>query len=210
MTSAIDDYVIELTTATTGRLSRRTPRLLLEVRDHLEDAAAEGENRGLSRDRAERESIQAFGAVEDIAPAYRAALGFAELRATAIALIAVILVQPLAWGWWEGRNADTTASGPTTVLNSIPELVGLAYLVLCPATLAAGTFLLRRHDTAARLGLALGGLSSVCALSVMILALVLNALDPTMAGMLFTTTVVLIPMSAVLAYTTRGLRIVTR
>lgn len=197
-------------TVAAGGPRRRTPRLLREVQDHLEDAATEGQDRGLARDRAELEAIRAFGTVEELAPAYRATLGFSRLRTTAIALMAVILMQPVAWGWWEQSSGDAAATGLVAALSNVPEYVGLAYLVLCPAVLAACGFLHRGRDVAAQLGLAIGGLVSLFACSVMLLALALNVLQTSVPGLLFTAAAVVLPMSAVLASTAQGLRLVVK
>ncbi|MDP3969750.1 MAG: permease prefix domain 1-containing protein [Nocardioides sp.] len=209
MSSTIDAYVTSLASATTGRPTRRTPRLLQEARDHLEDAALAGQARGLSRHQAEIEAVSAFGAVEQVAPAYRAALGLTRVRTAAISLLFIVILQPLVWAGWGYAEGEPTATGPGLVLNDLIEFIGIAYLVACPITLAACSAALRGPERTIMVIRIFGGLALLTGASVMVLALGLNALAPQPVDLLFTTVVTILPMSATLTMSTRGLRLIS-
>lgn len=210
MTTPIDEYIRELHAATTGRVSRRPPRILREVRDHLEDAAASGEDEGLPRHEAEREAVTDFGDVDTVAPEYRAAIGLTRVRATAIALIALMSIQPFAWGWWEGHRPDSGDSGWLfPALNHAVEMIGTAYLIGCPALLLVCALLLRGRDPVVALTRVIGGFTVACAAMIVVLAIALNTSEPSVIGAAFTTTVVLAPVSAALVSAARGIRLAT-
>lgn len=210
MTTPIDEYIRALDHAATGRSSRRPPRILREVRDHLEDAAAAGEDDGLSRREAEREAVSDFGDVQAVAPEYRAAIGLTRVRGAAIALLALVSAQPLVWAWWDGHRPDAGESGGlSAVLNDVVAVVGTAYVVGCPVLFLLCAFLLRGRDLTVPLTRVLGGFAITIAAAVALLAVALNATGPNATDMAFTAGVVFLPMCAVLVSATRSLRLTT-
>lgn len=97
LVGVIDDYMTALEGALRGP-RRAKADLLAEVRDGLTDAAAAHERTGLGRQASQRQAVQEFGAVGEIAPGYQAELGLAQGLRTALLVLSVLAAQPLAWG----------------------------------------------------------------------------------------------------------------
>jgi hypothetical protein len=99
MTSnALDAYMLRLE-RTLRRRGLVTPRILAETREHLADAIADGLDRGLPEDAAERDAMARFGSPDDLAEEFRRVYRwdylvwyFARIAASVIASAAVALV----------------------------------------------------------------------------------------------------------------------
>jgi hypothetical protein len=99
MTSkTLDAYLLRLerTLRTQGLVN---PRILAEAREHLADAIADGLDRGLSEDAAEREALARFGTPDDLTEAFRRVYRWdylvwylARITVSVIASVAVALV----------------------------------------------------------------------------------------------------------------------
>jgi hypothetical protein len=76
--SAIDAYLAELAARLPPTSSSRD--LLSEARDHLLEAVAEQEDRGAARHTAERNVLEQFGSVGDLAPAFRSVVEVRDAR----------------------------------------------------------------------------------------------------------------------------------
>lgn len=206
--SPIDEYVTALAAAVLGRGSRRLPRLLQEVRDHLDDAAAHGVDGGLDPLEAEQRAVATFGAVDQVAPAYRAAIGLSRVRSSSAVLVGLLLLQPLAWSWWQGaRDGGRTVSPLAVALNHAVELVGIGSLIGLPMLLAAAGLLQRRYDCAATLTRITGTVVALAAAAVAVLATALNALQPRPLDIAFTALVVALPALAIAVLSARWSRL---
>lgn len=108
----VETYVAGLARALTGP-RRRKDDLLAEARDGLIDATEAYEADGLSRREAEQHAVEDFGALDEVVPGYRAELGFAQGRRTAVLLTVVMLAQPIIWheSVWRWNPADDAAPG---------------------------------------------------------------------------------------------------
>ncbi|GGM89376.1 permease prefix domain 1-containing protein [Dactylosporangium sucinum] len=106
----IDAYVAALRRTLRGPRAAKAD-LVTEARDSLVDAAARYEEDGLDRAAAERQAVDEFGAVHELAPDYQRELALAQARRTALivagAVAAQNIISELAWrgastGWsWE-------------------------------------------------------------------------------------------------------------
>jgi HAAS domain-containing protein len=130
-TETIDGYVVALSRALRGPRRLRAD-LVAEARDGLEDATEAYEADGLDRVEAEREAVQEFGEVSEIAAAYRDELAIAQARRTAVLLSVATLIQPLVWAdgvWpWNSATADTP-SPVAAVLNTAIEGIGMVVIL---------------------------------------------------------------------------------
>ncbi|ONI68938.1 hypothetical protein BWI15_32585 [Kribbella sp. ALI-6-A] len=91
---------------------RRRADLMAEARDSLEDATEAYEADGLDRLEAERRAVDDFGDLVVVVPGYRAELGIAQSRRTAVLLFLVMIAQPIvwqegAWAWTQQPNETT-------------------------------------------------------------------------------------------------------
>jgi HAAS domain-containing protein len=102
--TTVDGYLDELfeRLAGTGPDGRR---LLVEAEQHLADAVAEGRDRGLDTEAAEREAVQRFGAATDIARRLPAATGTLRLS-----------LRRLATGTWALAGAGLAWYGLSGIL----------------------------------------------------------------------------------------------
>jgi hypothetical protein len=76
--SAIDAYLAELAARLPATSSSRD--ILSEARDHLLEAAAKQEAHGIARQAAEREALERFGNVDELAPAFRTVVEVRDAR----------------------------------------------------------------------------------------------------------------------------------
>lgn len=112
----IDAYVAELAGALRGP-TRAKVDLLAEARDSLVDSARAYEHHGLDRDTAERQAVEEFGGVQEIAPGYQTELGLAQGRRTALLVFFVLAAQPFGWSATASLVGDASkSSGPLYVL----------------------------------------------------------------------------------------------
>jgi hypothetical protein len=122
----VETYVTALGRALSGP-RRRKADLLAEARDSLEDATEAFEAGGLRRWEAEEQAVADFGDLDEVAPGYRAELGIAQGRRTAVLLCLVILAQPIIWeeGVWAWNQHPDATSGPSVFLNGLVMVVGV-------------------------------------------------------------------------------------
>jgi hypothetical protein len=111
MQSPVDAYMADLNRALSGPRRRRAD-LMAEARDSLEDATEAYEADGLDRVEAERRAVDDFGDLAVVVPGYRAELGIAQSRRTAVLLFLVMIAQPIvwqegAWAWTQQPNETT-------------------------------------------------------------------------------------------------------
>ncbi|WP_432943400.1 permease prefix domain 1-containing protein [Kribbella sp. CA-253562] len=109
--SPVDAYMADLNRALSGPRRRRAD-LMAEARDSLEDATEAYEADGLDRVEAERRAVDDFGDLAVVVPGYRAELGIAQSRRTAVLLFLVMIAQPIvwqegAWAWTQQPNETT-------------------------------------------------------------------------------------------------------
>ncbi|MFC0625001.1 permease prefix domain 1-containing protein [Kribbella deserti] len=209
----VDAYIARLDAALLGP-RRKKADLLTEARDGLVDATEALEAEGLSRAEAERRAIDEFGELREILPDYRAELGYAQGRRTAVLMAAAIIIQPIVWleGTWQW-NRDAYEVGPVhSWLNRFVEQAGMAAFVLAVLALLATGIGLRypavRASVTRLTGLAgllscgvIGGLGA--AMAVIGAQNLVGALVSLMWVSLF----VLLPLSAVAVSARRCLRL---
>lgn len=122
----VESYLAELSRALSGP-RRRKADLMAEAHDHLVDATEAFEADGLSRLDAEREAVHDFGDLRDVVPGYRAELGIAQGRRTAVMLCLVLLAQPIVWqeGVWAWTQHPETANAFAALMNQLVMVVGM-------------------------------------------------------------------------------------
>ncbi|GAB3827220.1 permease prefix domain 1-containing protein [Kribbella italica] len=138
MSSPVDVYMADLSSALSGPRRRRAD-LMAEARDSLEDATEAYEAGGLQRVDAERSAVDDFGDLAEVVPGYRAELGIAQSRRTALLLFLVMIAQPLVWqeGAWawtqqpEGTtpflellNRSVMVTGSLSIVGAVLAVVG--------------------------------------------------------------------------------------
>jgi hypothetical protein len=213
-TETVDGYVAALSRALRGPRRLRAD-LVTEARDSLEDATEAHEADGLDRVAAEREAVQEFGEVAEIAAAYRDELAIAQARRTAVLLSAVTLIQPLVWaeGVWPWNSGTVATQSPVaSVLNVAIEGVGM--IVILGAILAIAACGIGLRFAAAR-RYAAGTTAAFSLLSSVLLPLIGIALAVSGAHSLAAVSValmwlgifVLAPLAAVAVSATRCLAI---
>lgn len=131
----VETYLAELSRALGGPRRRRAD-LMTEARDSLEDATEAFEADGLSRNEAEQRAVADFGELDEVVPGYRAELGIAQGRRTALALCLVMLAQPIIWkeGVWAWNRDTGSPTAYTAFLNQLVMVIGM--LTIAGAVLA--------------------------------------------------------------------------
>lgn len=138
--STVDDYLTGLSRALPGP-RRRKADLLAEARDHLVDATEAFEADGLDRASAEREAVADFGAVDEVAPGYRAELAVSQSRRTAMMLFLALIIQPIVWqeGVWSWNQDPVRESALNDLLQSLVRGIGMVAIAgAVLAVIAAG------------------------------------------------------------------------
>jgi hypothetical protein len=138
--STVDDYLTGLSRALPGP-RRRKADLLAEARDHLVDATEAFEADGLDRASAEREAVADFGALDEVAPGYRAELAVSQSRRTAMLLFLALIIQPIVWqeGAWSWNQDPVSESALNDVLQSLVRGIGMVAIAgAVLAVIAAG------------------------------------------------------------------------
>ena len=99
---------------------------MAEARDSLEDATEAFEADGLDRYQAEQQAVADFGELDEVVPGYRAELGIAQGRRTALALCLVMLAQPIVWldGAWSWSQNTSSPTPFSEFLNQFVMLIG--------------------------------------------------------------------------------------
>lgn len=131
----VESYLAELSRALSGP-RRRKADLMAEAHDSLVDATEAFEADGLSRLEAEREAVLDFGDLGEVVPGYRAELGIAQGRRTAVMLCLVMLAQPVVWkeGVWAWTQHPESANAFVALMNQLVMVVGM--LAIAGAVLA--------------------------------------------------------------------------
>jgi hypothetical protein len=131
----IDDYLAALSKELRGP-RRRKADLLAEARDHLTDATEAFEADGFDRYDAEKHAVADFGAIEDVAPGYRADLAIGQSRRTAMMLLLALMIQPIVWQ--SGAWVWTSDQNNTSALNDLLQIVvrDIGGVVIAGAVLA--------------------------------------------------------------------------
>jgi hypothetical protein len=121
----VETYLTELSRALSGPRRRRAD-LMTEARDSLEDATEAFEADGLSRRKAEERAVADFGELGEVVPGYRAELGIAQGRRTALALCLVMLAQPIVWldGAWSWSQDSGSPTPYSVFLNQLVMVIG--------------------------------------------------------------------------------------
>jgi hypothetical protein len=147
---------------------------MAEARDSLEDATEAFEADGLNRWEAEQQAVADFGELDEVVPGYRAELGIAQGRRTAMALCLVMLAQPIIWkeGVWSWNRDTGSPTAYTAFLNQLVMVIGMVTIAgAVLALLASGIGLrypaVRDHATKATAVFALlsGGAVSVVSIA---------------------------------------------
>lgn len=169
----VETYLAALGRALSGP-RRRKADLLAEARDSLEDATEAFEVQGLSRWEAEEHAVADFGDLQVVAPGYRAELGIAQGRRTALFLCLVMLAQPIVWkeGAWSWNQHPDPANGLSAILNQFVMVVGVLSIAgAVIALLATGIGLrfpaVRDRSTRATAVFALISCASVSAIAIL-------------------------------------------
>ena len=138
VSSPVDVYMADLSSALRGPRRRRAD-LMAEARDSLVDATEAYEAGGLQRLDAERHAVEDFGDLAEVVPGYRAELGIAQSRRTALMLFLVMIAQPIVWqeGAWawtqqpEGTtplldllNRSVMVTGSLSIVGAVLAVVG--------------------------------------------------------------------------------------
>jgi hypothetical protein len=172
-TAPVDAYIVGLGRALSGP-RRKKADLLAEARDGLEDATEALEADGLTRWEAERQAVADFGELAEVVPGYRAELGYAQGRRTAVLLCVVMLAQPVIWheGSWPWNQHEDGSEPVTVFLNQLVELAGVLSIIgaaLAIVACGAGIRFPAVRDRATRvtgiftlLSCALVGVTAVC------------------------------------------------
>ena len=210
----IDAYIARLDAALPGP-RRKKADLLAEARDGLIDATEALEADGLSRSEAERHAIEDFGEIDEILPDYRAELGYAQGRRTAVLLAATIVIQPIVWldnTWQWNRDAGHEAGPVQLWLNRFVENAGMAALIMAALVIVATGIGLRYPAVRAAVTKAtgvVGLLSSALIGSTGIAMAVLGSpgLLGVLTGLMWVSLFVLGPLSAVAISARRCLRL---
>ncbi|NRQ39139.1 hypothetical protein HII36_46050 [Nonomuraea sp. NN258] len=92
----IDDYVADLERTLTGPYGPKRD-LVVEARDSLEDTAVALEAEGLDRAAAERQAVEEFGELTEIAPGYQSELTAVAGRRLGLLLFISIPITVLMW-----------------------------------------------------------------------------------------------------------------
>jgi hypothetical protein len=211
-TAPVDAYIAGLGRALTGP-GRKKADLLAEARDGLEDATEALEADGLTRWDAEQQAVADFGQLAEVVPGYRAELGYAQGRRTAVLLCLVMLAQPVIWheGSWPW-NQHEDGSGPVAVfLNQLVELAGVLSIIgaaLAIVACGAGIRLPTVRNRATRatgifslLSSALVGMTAVC------MGLSGSSSSVGLGNMVWVTSFVLAPLALVSFSARRCLRL---
>lgn len=105
--------------------------LMAEARDSLEDATEAYEAGGLQRLEAERSAVDDFGDLSEVVPGYRAELGIAQSRRTALMLFLVMIVQPIVWqeGAWAWTQQPEGTTPFLDLLNQSVKVTGSLSIV---------------------------------------------------------------------------------
>ncbi|TDO54870.1 hypothetical protein EV643_101661 [Kribbella sp. VKM Ac-2527] len=121
----VESYLGGLNRALVGP-RRRKADLLAEARDGLVDATEAFESDGLSVDEAKLRAVEDFGDLAEVVPGYRAELGIAQGRRTAVLLFLVLIAQPIVWlqGVWAWTQQPEAANTFVAFLNQAVEVVG--------------------------------------------------------------------------------------
>lgn len=205
--TVIDEYIAELEAALRG--SRRTKAdLLAEARDGLTDVADAYYLHGLDRLAAERQAVEEFGTVAELAPLYQREIGLAQGRRTALLVAFTLVLQPILWNYlWDGLVTGGD-DRPVPVIDLATNYLGSASIVLA---LAVAAICGRRNPRVPdRLGRAVGVFGCVVAAIFSGLGLVSMAVgrDPHLSsalGVACLTGFLLVPMTLVLLSSRRCL-----
>ncbi len=135
----VDDYLTGLSRALPGP-RRRKADLLAEARDHLVDATEAFEADGLERDKAEREAVADFGALDDVVPGYRAELAVSQSRRTAMLLFLVLILQPIVWqeNAWSWNQDPVAESALNDFLQTLVRSLGMVTIAGAVLAVIAG------------------------------------------------------------------------
>ncbi|NUR84209.1 MAG: hypothetical protein HOY71_09005 [Nonomuraea sp.] len=174
----IDDYVAELGRALSGPPGPKRD-LVVEARDSLADAAEALEAEGVARTEAERQAVEEFGDVAEIAPGYQRELTASAGRRLGLLLFVSVPITVLMWSviWrfypmseqtWADRPGWFT---PVSRLLDVAQLGTGVYGGLALLALSRGARWIRRPQLVTRsLGIAVwvmlpvtGGLSLLLA-----------------------------------------------
>lgn len=209
----VETYLTGLSRALSGP-RRRKADLLAEARDSLVDATEAFEVDGLSRQEAEQQAVADFGDLSEVVPGYRAELGIAQGRRTAVMLCLVMLAQPIIWkeGVWAWNQHPVSSGGFAAFLNQLVMVVGSIAITGSVLALVATGLGLRYpvvRDRATRTT-ALFALGSCVAVSVISICMALSSSELNGSGLGSLTVVagfVVIPLAFVSRSAQRCLRL---
>ncbi|WP_246485809.1 permease prefix domain 1-containing protein [Kribbella qitaiheensis] len=212
--SPVETYLTELNRALSGPRRRRAD-LMAEARDGLEDATEAFEADGLDRADAEQQAVADFGELDEVVPGYRAELGIAQGRRTALALCLVMLIQPIVWqeGVWSWNQDSGSPTALTAFLGELVRAIGMLSIAgAVLALLASGIGLrypaVRDHATrsTAVFGLVSSGAVSMIAIAMAALSALAEHSGP--GGLAVAIGFVLLPLAFVGRSAHRCLRLV--
>lgn len=206
--SPVAAYLDELDNALVGPARVRRD-LLQEAADHLEDATAAHEARGLPQGEAATRAVAEFGTVSEVAPGFQTTLAIASARRTAWLLFGVLAVQPFLWDGGPIRfDTVPTPGGPVyTTLDTAVEVAGAVAIALAVLLLIATSVGARWFDAARPLAVATAGIAMVAAALMTGIGIALTALGvgPEPSGWILVTALVVVPMGVITASARRTL-----
>jgi hypothetical protein len=172
----VETYLTELSRALSGPRRRRAD-LMAEARDSLEDATEAFEADGLDRWEAEQQAVADFGELAEVVPGYRAELGIAQGRRTALALCLVMLAQPIIWkeGVWSWNQDSGSPTAYTAFLNSLVMVIGMLTIAGAVLALVASGIGLRYPAVRDRATRSTAVFALVSAASVSVVSIALSA-----------------------------------
>lgn len=122
----VEVYLSGLSRALSGP-RRRKVDLMAEARDSLVDATEAYEAEGMSPRDAAEHAVADFGDLADVVPGYRAELGIAQGRRTAVLLTLVMVAQPIVWkeGVWSWNQHPPSPNSLVAFLNELVMAIGM-------------------------------------------------------------------------------------
>lgn len=154
-----------------------------EARDSLVDVAQSYEAAGYCPAEAEARAVDEFGAVDRIAPRYRAELALSQVRSTALTLFFLLGGQHLLFEYaWGALPAGTPRPGPAyALLATIVNGVCLA-TIICAFVAALACGIGARLGQPARLPASVGSLALGAVVGMLLAGTVLTVFSPIYRG----------------------------
>jgi hypothetical protein len=199
--TTVEAYLSELDATLRGP-RRVKADLLAEARDSLDDAAEAYRRAGADACVARAKAVADFGGVAEVAPGYQAVLSVAQGRRTALLVFGVLAMQPFVWGpaGPSFASGQSSPGGVFELVDTVIETLGAVGMGLSLlGVLACGTGV-RYLGLRPLLARATGLFAYAVAGAFLALGLLLAVLGPhteALAGALWFTAVLIVPLGIV-------------